>query len=318
MIKYFTTTLLLTFLGFNSFSQFSVKSTSGVYDSILTGIPYYYQYSWDDPLDEIRDTFKLTNPFRAFNITWDSALISDGSLMMISSSRKNASLIVDATGWDLIDKGWEDTINYPNLSPVMLDEASNTVEWRNFGFVPELDTLGALPSTGNVKIRINNNKTVDFIYGDFAMVRPDLCFEGFGGLRPSVTFLLDSNLYSWILFGDPTAPVFDSTYADTAFNKLPPMGQVISVDFGKTSAVNDILRQGLHLYPNPAKDMVHIAGKNLEGFEIIMYSTGGSVVYKGKIENSSFSCDSLPEGIYYVKIFKGNEGYYSRLWKSGN
>ena len=58
----------------------------------------------------------------------------------------------------------------------------------------------------------------------------------------------------------------------------------------------------IHIYPNPARDVLNIEGDNLK--EAALYSTIGALVKKAELsgKTSSFNISGLAKGIYFVKI----------------
>lgn len=295
-------------------AQISVTSRPGSYDSIFVGTKVYYQHSWDEPLEEIRDSFKLLTPLEAMGMFWDSMLVSDGSVWLTSSQNDDAALIIDATGWDLMDKGYADTINYPNLSPVMVSAVNDAVEWRDFGFAREWDTLKQMQSYGNVIIKQSNSGQMDLIYGDFGMVRPDLCFEGFGSLRPVITFI-DSNRqkHTWYLFGDPEDPALDSTVKDSAFDHLPEYGRRISLHFAKTASVQKKKSPVSRVYPNPASEVIYLSEINPNGSAYRIYGTDGRLLQAGNATGKSISVSFLPQGCYILQWELNQQIFVSRF-----
>jgi len=301
----------------NSRSQITVTSSPGTYDSLFSGIPMYYQHSWDEPLEEIRDTFKLPAALFAFNRYWQSAMVSDGSFHLISASDPKATLIIDATGWDLMDKGYEDTINYPNISPVMLAATNDEVEWRNFGFAREMDSIGILPSYGSVKIKYVAFNKFQLIYGDFGVIRPDLCFEGFGSIRPSITFIDSNNTtHTWFIYGDPENPSIDSLITDSAFDHLPPFGQHITIDLNTTKSIKRSPNTGIKVFPNPATDFINIEGAfNFIGRKYRIISVDGRIVGEGKLETKTVDINALHPGTYILSIQDEGRNYVARFVK---
>ncbi len=305
---------------FSSQAQIKVSSSAGTFDTLAIGTLIYYQHAWDDPLDEdYPAVFKLPHSIKAFESIWDSMWVSDGSIYLTSSTDSSGYIILDATGWDLVDKGYEDAINYPNISQITVSSAGNEVEWLGFGFYNELDSLKALPSTGSVKISIDSTNKVDFIYGDFSIVRPDLCFEGFGSLHPSVTYVDKVTGYtSWFIYDDPTSPTID-TFSDKAFTYLPPLGQKITIDFNKTNWIKQLTKISISVSPNPAIDLITInGGKDFTGNSYQLISIEGRTIFKGKIESNQIDVSQLKAGNYILKIQGKNQIYYSRFIKANN
>ncbi|MCC6722705.1 MAG: T9SS type A sorting domain-containing protein [Bacteroidia bacterium] len=307
--------ITLVFFSFSGFSQIKVSSDMQAYDSINNGNLIYYQFSWDDPIDELPEIFPLKNTFKAFETIWDTMVVSDGLIVFGSSKKLNSYLIVDATSWDLIDKGYTDTVNYPNISPIIVSSDTTAIEWRGFGFTNELDSLDSLPSTGNVIMKINSNNRINITYGDFIIERPDLCFEGFGGLRPSVNYIDENDsIFSWFVFGDPKAPSIDTT-SDTAFASLPEIGRTITIDFNKTNFIKSKKSVKISVYPNPAFESIKIEGLKKSDFEYNIIALNGKSVKKGNTLENSINIGDLKSGNYLIKIKENNNIYYSKFIK---
>jgi len=316
MFKFISTFLFFIVTVVNCVAQVKVKSTAGSFDTLQSGTSIYYQFAWDDPLDEYPEILKMPNSLKAFNTVWDSMIVADGSVYLTSTANPFALLIVDATGWDIMDLGNVDTLEYPNLSPVTLSVNNDEIEWLNFGFFNELESLDTMVSIGSVKIKLKTANTVDLVYGDFAIVHPDLCFEGFGSLRPSVTYVdSSSNFSTWYIFGDPASPAID-TLSDTAFDHLPAIGQTINLDFNKTNALKVYSNSTLKIYPNPVTDIIHIQGnKDFTSSSFQIISMEGKAVMQGKLAGNDLNVDTLKTGNYIIRISSNHQTYLSRFIK---
>lgn len=288
-------------------AQIKVSSSGGTYDSITSGTPIYYQFSWDDPLDEFPEYLKLPKIFKAFETPFDTFGVGDGFLLFTAAGNANL-LYVDASGWDLADKGNVDTLSYPNWSPVMVGADGDEVEWRRFGFYEEYDSLHEMPSTGTLKMKVDGN-SVHMIYGDFAMVRPDLAFEGFGSLHPAVT-LIDANdsFSTWFIYGNPENPSISDQVLDSAFDHLPPIGQDIKLDFSKTNSLAKVAKMKLGMSPNPTKDVVYFTGgKDYSGSRFQIITMDGKTAKQGVLEQNQISIGDLPTGTYVIRL-SGSQG----------
>lgn len=321
MNKFFTTLFFLFAFQFVSQAQIKVTSVASNYDTIFGGTPIYYQYAWDDPLDEDYPvTFKLAKSLKAFETLWDSALVSDGELFLTSSTDTSKLLIIDGIGWELIDKGYEnDSLGLNNVSPIKISDSMDRVEWRSFCFYNEYDSTLQLPSSGSLQIKVNGDNTVDLIFGDFAIVHPDLCFEGFGSLHPSVTYKDEKDSFNtWFIYGDPTAPTID-TLSDTAFANLPALGQKITLNFNKTNFIKRIANSAISVYPNPAIDVLNINGvTNIEGGHFQIFSIEGKTMNKGKITNNQINIEQLKTGNYVLKVQSKGRVFYTKFIKIDN
>ncbi|WP_276131698.1 fibronectin type III domain-containing protein [Polluticoccus soli] len=64
--------------------------------------------------------------------------------------------------------------------------------------------------------------------------------------------------------------------------------------------VQDISNAGLHIYPNPANDVVNVQGIINGEYSII--SATGQLVQEGKIEDQRISISQLPTGVYILRL----------------
>ena len=315
MQRFILSIIATALLSIQGFSQIKVSSSLQSYDSILDGELIYYQFSWDDPIDEYAEIFPLKKPLKAFENIWDTMAVSDGLIVLKSSKNNNKFLMIDASGWDLMDKGYTDTVNYPNISPIIISNDSSAIEWRGFGFANELYELDSLPSTGNIILTLESNNKINITYGDFVIERPDLCFEGFGGLHPSITYIDENDsLTTWFIFGDPKSPSID-TLSDTAFISLPEIGQTISIDFNKTNYISRKNISKINVFPNPATENIKISGLSGSLFSYSIISINGKVVRKGILENNIIEINDLKQGNYIIKINDNKSVYFSKFIK---
>lgn len=67
------------------------------------------------------------------------------------------------------------------------------------------------------------------------------------------------------------------------------------------------------IYPNPAKDIIHLSVKHAYSFELI--NSLGSVVFKGDmaIGQRSIKLDRVDEGIYFIKLFNAENTFTRRI-----
>ena len=76
-----------------------------------------------------------------------------------------------------------------------------------------------------------------------------------------------------------------------------------SVGFG-----NEITESSIEVYPNPAKNYVHIAIGNEEQALLNVYDILGSVVTTQRIKDDNvIDISNIPEGMYIFRIFNGTE-----------
>jgi len=58
----------------------------------------------------------------------------------------------------------------------------------------------------------------------------------------------------------------------------------------------------LNVYPNPASDILHIDGKNIENLNVSIFNISGTQVLKGVPKDQYINVSQLPDGIYILKI----------------
>jgi len=81
-----------------------------------------------------------------------------------------------------------------------------------------------------------------------------------------------------------------------------------------TGIMNEMAQSGnLSLYPNPAKDNIHIRLNHSQSAKLTIFSIHGKLVYQGNIKNGTadISVSHLDTGLYVAKI-TGNFGIVSR------
>ena len=95
-----------------------------------------------------------------------------------------------------------------------------------------------------------------------------------------------------------TVVVSDGTFRDTASISV----EVFELD---ETAVGDILSdRPIKIYPNPAKDILHIEIPNhlKFGFDVELISLTGSVVFRKSGYINQIDISEFQEGIYFIKI----------------
>lgn len=81
-----------------------------------------------------------------------------------------------------------------------------------------------------------------------------------------------------------------------------------------TTDVNSVLANNkavYRIYPNIAKDMIHIEGDPFSLLEIINLS--GEIVFSTTIASNSININHLQNGLYIVKIYNNNQSYQQKL-----
>ena len=75
------------------------------------------------------------------------------------------------------------------------------------------------------------------------------------------------------------------------------------------TAINDAQTSGVMLYPNPAKEQIHVDfTKGSGSVQLEVYSSYGQKVYSNNLDNissTSITMDNNPAGLYFIKLMKG-------------
>jgi N-acetylneuraminic acid mutarotase len=107
--------------------------------------------------------------------------------------------------------------------------------------------------------------------------------------------------------------VNNKVIAASGYTNVPSLDHVTkyseAANFQSTANVLNTMKQQIDftLYPNPARDIVHIAMNNATDAHIEIYNTAGSLVLSKDMSGKARAIDiaELPTGIYVVRVRKG-------------
>ncbi len=105
--------------------------------------------------------------------------------------------------------------------------------------------------------------------------------------------------------GNPLVDPFGQNTAEKAFNDLWFYSNPIFVTKSNQAGISSPKLENIHIYPNPAKDMLLIQFTEPQTGLIKFVDMSGKCVLQSEIKNSvqeQISCSSLPKGLYFVKI----------------
>ena len=77
---------------------------------------------------------------------------------------------------------------------------------------------------------------------------------------------------------------------------------------GNVLLVNDLELEDSYLYPNPARNEIHLKTNHSSNLQYEIINLNGAISAKGKIqkENPSVSIENLEKGIYYINLIQDN------------
>lgn len=82
-----------------------------------------------------------------------------------------------------------------------------------------------------------------------------------------------------------------------------------------TSNIANRVKNSIHIYPNPANDILYLDFENTEICKLQMFDLTGRMVMDGEIINKSINIASLNSGIYLLKVSNINENKIFRIIK---
>ena len=88
-----------------------------------------------------------------------------------------------------------------------------------------------------------------------------------------------------------------------------------TIQLPQFSNIEILTQLGIHVYPNPATDMVHIENKENKPMEISVHTVTGETVLTTTITNDKLDISALSAGIYLLKVKIGEQEDSLRLLK---
>lgn len=228
------------------------------------------------------------------------------SLLKPISTTQSSSVkgIISAMGIDL--HPYSSSVVQTKISSAVLGQAPNrifVIEWFGTSRIESLDDAAG-PDIIDFQIRLlETSNSVEIIYGR-TILNANITSELEVGLKTTNT---DFNVRTT----DNTNWTF--TNAGSALNNTCKLGVVIKPAFGQkfiwspnTLGVDDFNPNQVVLYPNPATDILQVAGLEQDTFDYIIFDMTGRIVKQQKGLNNLISLDGLSAGHYIVNITSDN------------
>ncbi|PLX03636.1 MAG: hypothetical protein C0594_10175 [Marinilabiliales bacterium] len=206
--------------------------------------------------------------------------------------------------------GYENRIDVPSIYDLTVSAVENpdssidvsvSVEETNGYFTNGLKLRAALIQS-HIPVAWQNQSELNFVcrqmFPDEAGVALD--FSGSSIHTENYSFSLDSHIVKnnceFIVFvqHDPTKEVI----------------QVAKIDLSQVSSVDEVIyRSSKGVYPNPAREAIFVAGKNLASYSI--YSVTGTLMKSEKnVSSARINIEKLPKGTYII-IYEQDGRQYS-------
>ncbi len=137
----------------------------------------------------------------------------------------------------------------------------------------------------------NNNGDLTTSYGLKTIVLPAACDN-----NPNFAFRIVS------IFQPPANSAYQSIQGG-GYNGNNGYWNIDSVTFSYNTLSNTQNQiTGLKIYPNPAKETLHIESNSFSEKTIELFNVLGKLVFKGKTINSTVNLSNINKGIYILKI----------------
>lgn len=312
--------LMLLFVIFSSISltaqdcfyDFSVST--GTYQDLNNPISLNNGTVWDDPSYSVPIGFDFEVCGNVYHTLYISDSGSGGSLFSEENPEGTISIITPINQ-DIVDNGQFSGTSQSPLSYKISGTNGNhilKIEWKNVGF------WGIQNDYMNFQVWLyENTNSISFHYGSSSILNPD-SFDGENGpviiFYPLVNLDTDSFVESgYLLTGSPMNPsvivVDDNTSPPIiALNGMVPSGTIYTFTPDNLS-VNDSEKIDFSVYPNPVNDILFFRTKvSFEHCQIEIYTTTGKKVKTiSSIKKNQINVSELNEGLYFMKINRGNE-----------
>ncbi|MEX1001652.1 MAG: T9SS type A sorting domain-containing protein [Crocinitomicaceae bacterium] len=90
---------------------------------------------------------------------------------------------------------------------------------------------------------------------------------------------------------------------------------IVDITSGSASIAGQLAVKSTSIYPNPARDYIHIANDHLIPSKIQIYSMTGQLIKTGIIESNKIDLSDIVPGQYILKISNNQSIYTSRIVK---
>jgi hypothetical protein len=282
---------------------YTFSYTTGTYTN-LVGSTILTTDIWDDFLYPCPIGFT----FKFYNIPIDTLNFSDPNTVTFGNNL--GKYVVSAFGADMSDRGRGDGTFKPK-SPIsyLLDGTAPNrilkIEWKNAGFILEIDDSNILNKTNFINLQLWLYETSDLIeihFGSHKVTYPGIIYEGTSGPNVSLNNNVNSKYVS--LIGDSTKPTVSSV-PEVRMNGTPPNGMIFKFASNYVG-IADNSNGKYSIYPNPVKDVFHVMlPKKYEWVNVQIVNLLGNEMLNQKFTNSeqiSLNISTLARGTYLMKL----------------
>lgn len=315
-MKNILTILTLALLSIPAMAQnYYFSYTNATYQPLTGATSLNNGNIWDDPSFAIPLGFDFTLYGETSNTVYINGYFYGGTLTLDSAQSGTHSAIF-AIGSDILDRGTDSSVSVSNISYKIEGTAGSRIakiEYANFGFYDELDSLGHTDSYANLQVWLyEGSNNIEIHWGASSILNPDVILDPYDGefvaLLNSIDFGTGEPTSGIYLSGDPSAPI-DTILTGlqyTTINTTPANGMVYRFS---TSAVGitKAFNHNQKLYPNPFAKGFTVLSQGQAISKIELFNLAGQMVFASDInQEEAYIETALPNGVYFAAITLAN------------
>lgn len=197
----------------------------------------------------------------------------------------------------------EDTLTNCTDTTCQIITVGTNVCQANFYIYP--DSAGPPHTYIGINISSGSNLTYTWTWGDGSSST---------GAYPSHTYASAGNYVICLFITNNATNCADSMCMNAGILKGTAM---YTINFQAPTAVSNITKETLSIYPNPAKEAIRIQGSNAKSLQVDILSLNGSILKSThSTGNEDIQISSLAKGIYTIRVKEDNgSSHYLRFIK---
>jgi len=197
-----------------------------------------------------------------------------------------------------------------------------TIEYRNCD-----DFMDNVPQSGVIIGRWRDNVNLnDLSQAGNALFNNSSVPHTYWVFRPNSSTDIDNGRINQAAFGNANRTAFGPNTNPHPYltDETPETSfEITNIQYSGDQASFDVhfletgipsyTEDGVHIYPNPAQDVLNISLTNIQRMEI--YNLLGKMMLSDLYPDSKINVSSLPKGVYFVKIFTEDNCYTEKFIK---
>lgn len=309
-------------------NMYSFSTFTAPYQPI-TGTSLTNGTKWDDPNHVVPLGFN----FSFYNASGNSFYLWGASAFSFNDFDSEMIVTEGGAMWeDMCDRSYDPTVDNEGDAGGSSDISYTTtgtpgsrickIQLDNVGFYGENDALGTSSSFVNLQMWFyEGTNDIEFRYGNISTPNKAESFaNGAAGFMAGLVDSLDYNTFAFggsnFLNGVHSSPAMvalagnftEVISGDIDNGRVYKFTRMVPTDVRKIQGAKNI-----SLYPNPAKNLLHVKGNISSGAIVTVFDLTGKEVLQQNC-NEPVSVSSLDKGLYLVKVTEnGKEMFTGKL-----